>query len=80
MAKFCSIFPILGAKKMFPENLTLSSTTSYGFIAPCQNLEKKLMIQFQENAWTDGRTRRTERPYFVGPFWLLPGIQKWSKS
>ena len=29
----------------------LSHTTLYGFLAPCQNL-KKLMIQFQENAWT----------------------------
>ena len=41
---------------------------------------KKLMIQFQENTWTDGRTRRTERPYFIGPFWLLPGIQNGLKT
>ena len=39
-AHFWSIFPILGAKKIFPENLALSRTTSYGFLAPCQNLEK----------------------------------------
>ena len=30
-----------GAKKnFFPENLALSCTTSYRFLAPCQNLEK----------------------------------------
>ena len=39
------------------------------------------MIQFQENAWTEGRTegqkdRRVNRPYFIGPFQLLPGVQK----
>ena len=40
------------------------------------------MIQFKENARTDGRMdgrtegwkdRRTDRPYFIGPFWLLLG-------
>ena len=35
-------------------------------------IQKKLMIQFQENARTD---RRTERPYFIGPFRLPPGVQ-----
>ena len=35
------------------------------------------MIQFQENAWTD---RRTDRPYFIGPFLLLPGVQKVSNK
>ena len=30
-------------------------------------------MQFQENARTDGRT---VRPYFIGPFWLPPGVQK----
>ena len=37
---FQSIFPNFGAKNLFPENPTLSSTTSYGFLAPCQNSEK----------------------------------------
>ena len=27
-------------KKFFPKNPALSRTTSYGFLAPCQNLEK----------------------------------------
>ena len=38
---FGSIFPHFGAKKNFPESLSLSRTTSYGFLAPCQNSEKK---------------------------------------
>ena len=32
--------PIFGAKKIFLENPALSCTTSYGFLAPHQNLEK----------------------------------------
>ena len=31
------------------------------------------MVQFKENAWTDGRTNR---PYFIGPFRLPPGVQQ----
>ena len=37
---FWPIFPIFGAKKIFLENPALSRTTSYGSLAPCQNLEK----------------------------------------
>ena len=37
---FWPIFPTFGAKKIFLENPALSRTTSYGFLAPCQNLEK----------------------------------------
>ena len=42
------------------------------------------MIQFKENAQTDerkdGQDGKTEewkmdRPYFIGPFWLLPWVQ-----
>ena len=40
MAHFWPIFPIFGAKKIFLENPALSHTTSYGFLAPCQNLDK----------------------------------------
>ena len=36
---FCPIFSIFWAKKVF-RDLALSRTTSYGFLAPCQNLEK----------------------------------------
>ena len=39
------------------------------------------MIQFQENTRTEGQTKgqkdeRMDRPYFIGPFWLPPGVQK----
>ena len=34
-------FPNFGGKKIFfLENPALSHTTTYGFLAPCQNLEK----------------------------------------
>ena len=36
-------FPNFGAKKNFSGKSDLSHTTSYGFLAPCQNLEKKLI-------------------------------------
>ena len=42
---------------------------------------KKLMIQFQENAWTDGRMEgqkdgrvETNRPYLIWPYWPPPGV------
>ena len=54
MTHFGSIFPIFGAKKIFLEIPALSRTTSYGFLAQSQNLEK-LMIQLKEIAQTDGR-------------------------
>ena len=43
------------------------------------------MIQFRENAWTDGKMEgqkdrwkdgRTNRPHFIRPFWLPLAIQK----
>ena len=42
------------------------------------------MIQFQENAWTDGRMDRRmegldgrmDMPYFIGPFQLTPVEEK----
>ena len=37
---FWPIYTIFGAKKIFHENPTLSCTTSYGFLAQCQNLQK----------------------------------------
>ena len=48
---FWPIFPIFGAKTIFLEMLALSRTTSYGFLASCQNLEKT-----NKNAQTNGRT------------------------
>ena len=40
LAHFGSIFSIFGAQKIFLESPALSRTTSYRFLAPCQNLEK----------------------------------------
>ena len=40
MTKFFSKFKIFEAKKMFLGNPTLSHTTSYEFLATCQNLQK----------------------------------------
>ena len=79
MAHFGSIFPIFGAKKIFLKNPALSHTTSYEFLAPCQNLEKvKDPIQRKRpDRRKDGRTDgRIDRPYFTGPFWLPLGVQK----
>ena len=40
MTHFGLNIPIFRAKKIFLENPALSHTTSHGFLAPCQNLEK----------------------------------------
>ena len=85
LARFGSIFPIFEVKKIFLENLALSHATSYGFLAPCQNLEKvNDTIQRKcPDRWKDGRTDgdgRMDRPFFIGPFRVPPGVQKESKS
>ena len=58
MTHFGSIFPNFEAKKIFQENLALSRTTSYGFLAPCQNLEKVNDKTQRKcpNRWKNGRT------------------------
>ena len=83
LAHFRPIFPILGAKKIFPENPALSHTTSNGILVPCQNLEKidDTIPRKRPDRRKDGRKhgttdRRTGRPYFIGPFRLPPGVQK----
>ena len=43
------------AKKLFPKNLALPRTTSYGFLAPCKNLEKTKHT-IPKNTWTGRRT------------------------
>ena len=58
--------------RLFPKSL--SCTTLYGFLGPCQNLEKTsdaIRRQFLERR-KDGRT---DRPYFIKAFQLLPGVQ-----
>ena len=58
MAHLLAIFPILGAKKFVPKNPALSRRTSYGFVAPCQNLQKTndKIPRKRLNRWKDGRT------------------------
>ena len=72
---FCPIFgtlPLfLGAKNIFPKNLAY--TTSQGFLVPCRKSEKPNdpILRKQPNRQQDGRM---DRPYFMGPFWLLLGF------
>ena len=63
LAHFWSIFPIF-----------LSRTTSYGFLASCQNLEKtnETIPRKHPDRRKDGRT---DRPYLIEPFRLMPGVQ-----
>ena len=73
---FLAHFPNFWGKNFFLENPALSRKTSW-VSSIMTKFRKKLMIQFQENAWTDGRTDgRTDRPYFIGPFRLM----LWSKK
>ena len=67
-ALFLVHFPNFGGKIFFPENPALSCTTSYGFLAPCQNLVKiNDVIPRRCPDRQDGRTyRRIDRPYFIG--------------
>ena len=69
---FWSIFPILGAKNFLLENPALSRTTAYGFLAPCQNLEKNNDAIPRKHP--DRRKEGLTDP--IGPFRLLPGVQK----
>ena len=71
------------AKKVFPENPALSHTTSYRFLASCQNLEKPndTIPRKRPGRRKGGRTDgRTGRPYFIGPFRLTPEDQLWRKA
>ena len=51
--------PIFGAKIIFLENAAWSYTTSYGFLAPCQNLEK--VNDTIQRKWLD---RRKDRQFY----------------
>ena len=83
LTHFWSIFPIWGGgKNFFLENPALSCTTSYGFLASCQNLEKnndtiprKHLDRWKDRRKDKKRDRRADRPYFIEPFWLTPGVQ-----
>ena len=68
-------FPNFWGKIFFPENPPLSHKTSYWFLAPCQNLENSNQKRLDKPK--DGRKDgRMDRPYFIGPFWLPPGVHK----
>ena len=62
LAHFGLIFPIFQAKKLFLENPTLSRPTSYGFLAPCQKLEKvnntiqRQYLDRRKDRWKEGWT------------------------
>ena len=66
--------------------IQLSRTTSYGFLASCQNLEKvndtiqRKCPGRQKDGRTDRGQTRTDRPYFIGPLRLLLGVQKKEKK
>ena len=55
---FWPIFPILEAKKKVLENPALSCTTSYGFLASSQNLEKTndTIPSKHQEGWMEGQT------------------------
>ena len=64
-----------GQKLFFLENPALPCTTSYEFRAPYQNLGKTndTISRKCPNRW---KGRRTDRTYFIVPFWLPPQVQK----
>ena len=75
-------FPIFGGQITFSRKSSCH-TTSYEFLAQCQNLEKPSNIiprkhpDTQKAGWKDGKKdRRLDRPYFIEPFQLLPGTQQ----
>ena len=71
---FWSIFPILEAKIFFWK-IRLSRTTSYGFLASCLNLEKT-NDAIPRKRPDRRKGRKTDRPYFIEPFWLTLVVQK----
>ena len=88
ITKFYNKFikPVLGPSSLFlePNILSKKSGPIRNFIWVSETISKfrkKLKIQFQKkkrqpDGQKDGRTEgQTDRPYFVGPFWLSPEIQ-----
>ena len=75
---FWPIFPNFGAEIFFPENPALSRTNSSGFLAPCQTSEKTndtISIKRLDRRTEGRKDGRTNRPYFIGPFRLPPGVK-----
>ena len=75
---------ILGSFSQFSEqDLAMSRTISYVFLAPCQNTTNDTIPRKRpdrrKDARRDGKIEtdgRRHRPYFIGPFQLPLGIQK----
>ena len=53
-----------GQKKFFRKNLTLSRTTSNGFLAPCQNSKKSNNPVPRKHP----KKKEERKNYFKGPF------------
>ena len=67
-------FPKFWGQKGFFWWIWLSRKTSYGFLAPCQNLDKT-NDPIPRNQSDKRKDRMTDRPYFIGPSRLPPGVQ-----
>ena len=67
---FC---PIFGTLPLFLGAKNLACITSQGFLVPCRKSKKPNdpILRKQPNRQQDGRM---DRPYFMGPFWLLLGF------
>ena len=65
-ANFWSISQFLRQNFFFSGNTALPHTTLYGFLAPCQNLEKtnNKILRKRPDRRKHGRT---DRPYFIAP-------------
>ena len=61
--------------KLFLENPARSHTALYEFLASCQNLEKT-NDTIPRKRPDRRKGRKTDRPYFIEPFWLTPVVQK----
>ena len=87
MTKFLNIlkkpcfWPIPGPFSQFFEQkkifwkIRLPRTTSYGFLASCQNLEKT-NDTIPRKRPDRRKDERTDRPYYIGPFQLTLGVQQ----
>ena len=77
LVHFWPIFPVFGAKKFF-QKTRLCHAQLHMVFQQHAKIQKKLRIQFQENARTEDRRTdgRTDRPYFIRTLRLTPGLQK----
>ena len=76
LAHFWSILSILGENFFFLENPAMSHTTSYGFLAPCQNFEKT-KDAIPRKRPDRRKDRRTVRPHSLPA--TTGGSKRWIK-